>query len=84
MKHGCVLGGEGNGGVIDPADIQHSLARGGYKGLERALAMQPAERLAELERSGLRGRGGAGFTTALKWRFCRGRCGRGGHLHPGH
>jgi [NiFe] hydrogenase diaphorase moiety large subunit len=39
--------------------------------LRRLLDQGPAAALAELERSGLRGRGGAGFTTALKWRFCR-------------
>jgi [NiFe] hydrogenase diaphorase moiety large subunit len=39
--------------------------------LRRLLDQGPAVALAELERSGLRGRGGAGFTTALKWRFCR-------------
>jgi NADH-quinone oxidoreductase subunit F len=59
-----------NCGVIDPTDIRHSLARGGYKGLERALQMDTAARLAELERSGLRGRGGAGFPLWRKWTFC--------------
>ena len=59
-----------NCGVIDPGDIRHSLARGAYGGLQRALDLDPDERIDELERSGLRGRGGAGFPVARKWQFC--------------
>ncbi len=59
-----------NCGVIDPTDIQHSLARGAYTGLQRALTLSARERLSELERSGLRGRGGAGFPLSRKWTFC--------------
>jgi len=48
------------------------MAAGGYEGLRKALTtMTPQEVIAEIERSGLRGRGGAGFPTHLKWRFTR-------------
>ena len=42
---------------------------GGYKSVEKALKMQPAEIVDEVKKSGLRGRGGAGFPTGLKWSF---------------
>jgi NADH:ubiquinone oxidoreductase subunit F (NADH-binding)/(2Fe-2S) ferredoxin len=58
-----------NCGIIDPEDIMHYLARGGYSGLQKALRMTPAEVIAEIKRSGLRGRGGAGFPTGQKWEF---------------
>ena len=60
-----------NAGVIDPENISHYIARGGYKGLEQALAKSPDEVICEIEHAELRGRGGAGFPTARKWRFCR-------------
>jgi NADH-quinone oxidoreductase subunit F len=60
-----------NCGVIDPSSVDHYLARDGYAGLRRALAMTPEEVIAEVKASGLRGRGGAGFPTATKWEFCR-------------
>jgi NADH:ubiquinone oxidoreductase subunit F (NADH-binding)/NAD-dependent dihydropyrimidine dehydrogenase PreA subunit len=60
-----------NAGIIDPENMLHYVARGGYKGLERALAMSPEDVIAEVEKSGLRGRGGAGFSTGLKWKLCR-------------
>ncbi len=44
-------------------------ARGGYVGLEKALAMSPADVVEEVKTSGLRGRGGAGFPTGIKWSF---------------
>jgi NADH-quinone oxidoreductase subunit F len=44
-------------------------ARGGYEGLKKALEMSPAEVIDEVKASGLRGRGGAGFPTGLKWSF---------------
>ena len=59
-----------NIGAIDPADVDDYLAVGGYRALERARLMQPEEIIEEIERSGLRGRGGAGFPTGRKWREC--------------
>jgi NADH:ubiquinone oxidoreductase subunit F (NADH-binding)/NAD-dependent dihydropyrimidine dehydrogenase PreA subunit/(2Fe-2S) ferredoxin len=60
-----------NCGVIDPTNIDHYLARGGYEGLHRALNMRPEEVIEEMIASGLRGRGGAGFPTGRKWAFAR-------------
>ncbi len=60
-----------NTGRIDPSSIQDYLDRGGYKGLEAALSMAPEEVIEQIETSGLRGRGGAGFPTGRKWRSCR-------------
>jgi len=60
-----------NCGVIDPDDLDHYLARGGYEGFERCLAMTWGEVLDAVKRSGLRGRGGAGFPTWRKWATCR-------------
>jgi len=60
-----------NCGVIDPTDVDHYLARGGYAGLRRALAMWPDEVIEEVKASGLRGRGGGGFPTGAKWELCR-------------
>lgn len=59
-----------NCGNIDPAEIDHYVAAGGYSGLARALKMTQQEVIEEIKRSGLRGRGGAGFPTGLKWQFC--------------
>lgn len=58
-------------GYIDPENINHYIANGGYSGLEKALKMSPEEIIGELKKSGLRGRGGAGFPTHLKWEQCR-------------
>ncbi len=60
-----------NCGFLDPGQIDHYLAHGGYSGLARALDMTPGEVLDELKQSGLRGKGGAGFPTWRKWQFAR-------------
>jgi NADH:ubiquinone oxidoreductase subunit F (NADH-binding)/NAD-dependent dihydropyrimidine dehydrogenase PreA subunit/(2Fe-2S) ferredoxin len=60
-----------NCGFIDPTDIDHYLARGGYSGMARAFSMGPAQVIEEMKNSGLRGRGGAGFPTGVKWGFAR-------------
>ncbi len=59
-----------NVGIIDPTNIEHYLARGGFSGLEKAMEKKPEEVIAIVKESGLRGRGGAGFPTGLKWQFC--------------
>ncbi len=58
-------------GYIDPQNINHYVANGGYSGLNKALAMSPEEIIEELTKSGLRGRGGAGFPAHVKWEQCR-------------
>jgi NADH-quinone oxidoreductase subunit F len=60
-----------NCGLIDPENANHYIARGGYSGLARALEMTPEAVINEVQKSGLRGRGGAGFPTGLKWQFSR-------------
>jgi formate dehydrogenase iron-sulfur subunit len=55
-------------GIVDPLSLDDYRAHGGYKGLERALALTPAAIVEEVTRSGLRGRGGAGFPTGIKWK----------------
>ena len=60
----------GRCGYIDPENINHYIANGGYSGLEKALKMPPAKIIGELKKSGLRGRGGAGFPTHRKWELC--------------
>lgn len=61
-----------NCGVIDPAKIEEYIARDGYAALAKALTeMTPEAVIDEVTRSGLRGRGGAGFPTGTKWRFTR-------------
>ncbi len=60
-----------NCGIIDPTRLNHYLARGGYSGMAKALAMSPEQVIDEIKESGLRGRGGAGFPTGVKWGFAR-------------
>ena len=60
-----------NCGLIDPDNINHYIANNGYSGLAKALKITPEEVIQEVKRSGLRGRGGAGFPTGLKWGLCR-------------
>ena len=55
-------------GVIDPRSVEDYRAHGGCKGLERALSLTPEAILADVTSSGLRGRGGAGFPTGIKWK----------------
>jgi NADH-quinone oxidoreductase subunit F len=63
-------------GLIDPEQVDHYLANGGYQALVRALQMKPEEIVEEVQRSGLRGMGGAGFTAGEKWDICRQAAGR--------
>ena len=58
----------GRCGVIDPRSVESYRAHDGYKGLARALSITSSEILADVTASGLRGRGGAGFPTGIKWK----------------
>ena len=59
-------------GRIDPASIDDYIATGGYSALSKVLtSMTPEEVIDEVEKAGLRGRGGGGFPAARKWRSCR-------------
>ncbi|MFH1006139.1 MAG: NADH-quinone oxidoreductase subunit NuoF [Candidatus Latescibacterota bacterium] len=61
-----------NRGMIDPESIDEYIGRDGYKAVAKALTeMTPEGIIEEMKKSGLRGRGGAGFPTGLKWEFCR-------------
>jgi NADP-reducing hydrogenase subunit HndC len=61
-----------NCGIIDPENIDEYIARGGYESLGNVLAnMSPDEVIDIVKKSGLRGRGGAGFPTGLKWEITR-------------
>jgi len=55
-------------GITDPVSLDDYVAHDGYRGLQRALAMEPAAIVEEVTESGLRGRGGAAFPTGIKWR----------------
>ncbi|MDR1727857.1 MAG: FAD-dependent oxidoreductase [Acidobacteriota bacterium] len=62
----------GASGIINPRDINEYIARGGYSAIAKVLAtMKPEDVCAAVEKSGLRGRGGGGFLTGLKWKFAR-------------
>ncbi|MBU1068928.1 NADH-quinone oxidoreductase subunit F, partial [Myxococcota bacterium] len=57
-----------NKGLIDPENLDHYIARGGYTSLRRVLTEnRPEDVIAEITRSGLRGRGGGGFPAGVKW-----------------
>jgi NADH-quinone oxidoreductase subunit F len=60
-----------NCGFIDPENIDHYLAHDGYVGFVNALSKDPVEVISEVKDAGLRGRGGAGFSTYKKWEICR-------------
>jgi formate dehydrogenase iron-sulfur subunit len=55
-------------GITDPLSLADYIAHDGYRGLQRALAMAPEAIVEEVTQSGLRGRGGAGFPTGIKWK----------------
>ena len=60
-----------NCGYINPDNIDEYIVRGGYEALGKALlSMKPEQVIDEVKASGLRGRGGGGFSTGLKWSFC--------------
>jgi len=61
-----------NVGLIDPWELSDYTERGGYGALRKALSMTPGDIISEVEVSGLRGRGGAGFPTGRKWRTAAG------------
>jgi NADH:ubiquinone oxidoreductase subunit F (NADH-binding)/(2Fe-2S) ferredoxin len=61
-----------NSGIVDPENIESYFERNGYKALAKALeSMSPDDVLNEVKKSGLRGRGGAGFPTWMKWNFTK-------------
>lgn len=57
-------------GLIDPENIDHYIAREGYKALAKVLQMTPGDVISEVKNSQLRGRGGAGFPAGIKWEIC--------------
>jgi NADH-quinone oxidoreductase subunit F len=65
-----------NCGYINPEEIDHYIAIGGYSALVKALQLKPPKVIEEVKKSGLRGRGGAGFATGEKWAICRQAPGR--------
>jgi NADH-quinone oxidoreductase subunit F len=70
-----------NCGRIDPSKIEHYIAAGGYRAIAKALAAMTPEQVIEAVTAGrLRGRGGAGFSTGLKWQFARKAQGRPKYL----
>jgi NADH:ubiquinone oxidoreductase subunit F (NADH-binding)/(2Fe-2S) ferredoxin/Pyruvate/2-oxoacid:ferredoxin oxidoreductase delta subunit len=61
-----------NCGLINPEKVEEYIANGGYQALAKVLTeMTPSEVIDEMKKSGLRGRGGAGFSTGKKWEFAR-------------
>ena len=66
-----------NNGLIDPRNIYHYIAVGGYSALEKALgSMKPDDVLNEIDKANLRGRGGAGFPAGKKWKHSKGAAGK--------
>ena len=61
----------GNCGAIDPQDIESYLRNGGFKAYQKARKMKPKAIVEEIKKSGLTGRGGAGFPCGLKWELAR-------------
>ncbi|MCK4893445.1 MAG: NADH-quinone oxidoreductase subunit NuoF, partial [Calditrichia bacterium] len=61
-----------NAGDIDPENIEDYITKDGYKAIQKVLKeLKPDDVIAEIKTSGIRGRGGAGFSTGLKWQFAR-------------
>jgi len=60
-----------NSGLINPEDIYQYIAKDGYSALVKALSIEPQKIISDIKESGLRGRGGAGFSTGKKWQFVR-------------
>ena len=70
----------GNCGVVDPQDIESYLKGGGFRAFEKARSMKPKAIVAEIKKSGLTGRGGAGFNCGLKWELAMKAKGRQKYL----
>ncbi len=69
-------------GVIDPENIDECIAMGGYSALAKCLTMEPKEVINTIKKAGLRGRGGAGFPTGVKWEIAAGvPCNPGKHKY---
>jgi len=69
--------------LIDPTKIEDYLAIGGYSALPKVLSgIKPEDIITEIKKSGLRGRGGAGFPTAAKWQACREAHGEPKYIRP--
>lgn len=64
-----------NCGTIDPEKIEEYIATGGYEALGKVVTLDPAEVIAAVKKSGLRGRGGAGFPTGTKWELVQAAAG---------
>ena len=60
-----------NNGLIDPEDIYQYIQKGGYSAFVKSLQLKPGKIIDEIKESGLRGRGGAGFLTGIKWQLVR-------------
>jgi NADH-quinone oxidoreductase subunit F len=65
----------GNCGIINPESIDDYVAVGGYQGLRKCLSLKQGETIEELKKANLRGRGGAGFPTWMKWNICKEQAG---------